>query len=161
VTRRREFIAGLGSAAAWPLLARAQQRGRMWRIGFLGATSASQIHAQVEGFRSGLRDLGYVEGANVLIEYRWADEKYERLPELAADLVRSNIDVIVTHGSPGSVAAKQATSRIPIVIAAIGDPVAVGLVTGVARPGGNITGQSFFSPELAAKRVELLRAVAD
>ena len=159
--RRRDFIKGIaGSAAtAWPLGARAQQAGKMPRIGFLGLASPSTFASRLEGFRSGLRDFGYVEGTNVIIEYRWAEGRYERLPELAADLVRSNVDLIVTHATPGSLAAKQATTTIPIVIALIGDAVAVGIVTNVARPGGNITGQSFFNAELRAKRVELLKEV--
>jgi putative ABC transport system substrate-binding protein len=157
--RRREFITLLGSAAAWPLAARAQQSGKVARIGFLGATSSESGWAKrrVEGFRSGLRDLGYLEGTNIVIEYRWADERYERLPELAAELVRSNVDVIVAHGTPGSLAAKRATATIPIVVANIGDPVAAGVVASLARPGGNITGLSFFSPQLGAKRIELLK----
>jgi putative ABC transport system substrate-binding protein len=156
--RRREFITLFGgAAAAWPRGARAQQPGKVARIGFLGSTSASGLASRVERFRLGLRDLGYMEGTSIIIEYRWADEKYEQLPELAAELVHSNVDVIVTHGTPGSLAAKQATTTIPIVIANIGDPVAAGVVASMARPGGNITGQSFFNPELSAKRIELLK----
>ena len=106
-----------------------------------------------------MRDFGYVEGTNITVEYRWAEGRYERLPELAAELVRSNVDMIVTHGTPGSLAAKRATTTIPIVMANIGDPVATGVVANIARPGGNITGQTFFNPELRAKRVELLKEV--
>jgi putative tryptophan/tyrosine transport system substrate-binding protein len=158
--RRRDFIRVItGTVVAWPFAARAQQRGKVARIGFLGATSLSGFRRQVEGFRLGLRDLGYIESANIVIEYRWAEGKYERLPELAADLVRSDVDVIVTHGAPGSLAAKRATATVPIVMAVTGDPVAMGLVASVARPGGNITGQSIFSPELGAKRIELLKEV--
>jgi putative ABC transport system substrate-binding protein len=158
--RRREFITLLGgAAAAWPLAARAQQSGKVARIGFLGAASANAAGYanRIAAFRSGLRDLGYVEGTNLVIEYRWAEEKYERLPELAADLIRANVDVVVTHGTPASVAAKRATATIPVVMAMIGDPIASGIVTSVARPGGNITGSSFFSPEISAKRIELLK----
>jgi putative ABC transport system substrate-binding protein len=156
--RRREFIFTLGgAAAAWPLAARAQQLGKVPRIGFLGAASASGYARQLEGFRLGLRDLGYVEGTNIVIEYRWAQGKYEHLRELAAELIRSNVDVIVTHGTPGALAAKQANAAIPIVLALVGDPVAAGIVASLARPGGNITGQSFFAPELAAKRIQLLK----
>ncbi|HSF07418.1 MAG TPA: ABC transporter substrate-binding protein [Methylomirabilota bacterium] len=108
-------------------------------------------------FRRGLRDLGYVEGENLVIEYRWAEGKYDRLPDLAAELVRLQVDVIVTHGTPGSRAAKQATATIPIVMAISGDAVATGLVTSIARPGGNLTGSTFFFPELIAKRLELLK----
>jgi putative ABC transport system substrate-binding protein len=157
--RRREFITLLGGAAAWPLAARAQQASKVPRIGFLGLASPSTYAARLEAFRLGLRDFGYVEGANITIEYRWAQGRYERLPELAAELVRSKVDLIVTHATPGSLAAKRATTTIPIVMALIGDPVAVGIVTSVARPGGNITGQSFFNPELRAKRIELLKEV--
>jgi putative ABC transport system substrate-binding protein len=155
--KRREFITVLGGAAAWPLAARAQQTGKLARIGFLGAAFESGFAKRVEGFRSGLRDLGYVEGTNAIIEYRWADEKYERLPELAAELVRSKVNVIVAHGTPGSLAAKRATATIPIVVANIGDAVAAGVVASLARPGGNITGLSFFAPQLGAKRIELLK----
>jgi ABC-type uncharacterized transport system substrate-binding protein len=154
---RREFVALLGGAAAWPVAARAQQPVKVPRIGFLGAASASSYASQLEGFRLGLHDLGYVEGTNLLIEYRWAQGEYERLRELMDELVRSNVDVIVTHGTPAALIAKQATATIPVVVALLGDPVASGIVASVARPGGNITGQSFFSPELAAKRIELLK----
>jgi ABC-type uncharacterized transport system substrate-binding protein len=157
--KRREFITLLGGAAAWPLVARAQQAGKVPRIGFLSMASPLTFVSRLEGLRQGLRDFGYVEGANINIEYRWAQGRYERLPELAAELVRSNVDLIVTHGTPGSLAAKRATATIPIVIASIGDPVAVGIVTNLARPGGNITGQTFFNPELRAKRIELLKEV--
>jgi putative tryptophan/tyrosine transport system substrate-binding protein len=158
VSTRREFILALGgAAAAWPLAARAQQPGKVPRIGFLGAASASSYASQLEGFRLGLRDLGYVEGTNLVVEYRWAQGKYERLRELMAELVGSNVDLIVTHGTPAALIAKQATATIPIVVALLGDPVASGIVPSLARPGGNITGQSFFSPELAAKRIELLK----
>jgi putative tryptophan/tyrosine transport system substrate-binding protein len=111
----------------------------------------------VEALSGGLRELGYVEGRNLSIEYRWADGKYERAPELAAELVRLNVEVLVTHGTPGTRAAKGATTTIPIVMASVGDAVLVGLVASLARPGGNITGTAFFNPELAAKRVELLK----
>jgi len=157
--RRRDFITLLGgTAAAWPLAARAQQPGKSV-IGFLGMASPSTFASRLEGFRLGLRDFGYVEGTNIKTEYRWAEGRYERLPELAAELVRSNVDLIVTHGTPGSLAAKRATTTIPIVMASIGDPVANSIVASVARPGGNITGQSFFNPELRAKRIELLKEV--
>jgi putative tryptophan/tyrosine transport system substrate-binding protein len=160
--KRREFITLLGGAAVWPVAARAQQQGKVARIGvarigLLGASSESGMATRVEGFRSGLRDLGYTEGFNVIIESRWADNKYERLPELVGELVRSKVDVIVTHGTPGSLAAKRTTASIPIVVANIGDPVAGGVVASLARPGGNFTGLSFFSPQLGAKRIELLK----
>jgi putative tryptophan/tyrosine transport system substrate-binding protein len=155
---RREFITLLGGTAiAWPLAARAQQPGKMPRIGFLGLTSPSTFASRLEAIRLGLRDFGYVEDVNIIIEYRWAEGRYERLPQLAAELVRSNVDLIVTHATPGSLAAKRATTTIPIVVALIGDPIAAGLVASLNRPGGNITGQSFFNAELRAKRVELLK----
>jgi putative ABC transport system substrate-binding protein len=158
--KRRTFISLLGGAAVGlPLAARAQQAGKVPRIGLLSMASPLTFVSRLEGLRQGLRDFGYVEGANITIEYRWAQGRYERLPELAAELVRSNVDLIVTHGTPGSLAAKRATVTIPIVIASIGDPVAVGIVTNLARPGGNITGQTFFNPELRAKRIELLKEV--
>jgi putative ABC transport system substrate-binding protein len=157
--RRREFIKGVaGSAVAWPLAARAQSPAKPV-IGFLGMASPTTFAARLEGFRLGLRDFGYVEGANITVLYRFAEGHYERLPELAADLVRSKVDLIVTHGTPGSLAAKRATTTIPIVITSVGDPVATGIVVSIARPGGNITGQTFFNPELRAKRIEVLKEV--
>ncbi len=152
--RRREFITLLGgTAATWPLAARTQQAGKVPRIGFLGLSSPSTFASRLEGFRLGLRDFGYVEGTNITIEYRWAEGRYERLPDLAAELVRSNVDLT------GSLAAKRATTTIPIVVALIGDPIASGIVASVARPGGNITGQSFFNAEVRAKRIEFLKEV--
>jgi putative ABC transport system substrate-binding protein len=130
------------------------------RIGFLIAESPAAYANQVAGFRLGLSELGYLEGTNTIIVYRAAEGHYERLPELATELVRSNVDVIVTHGTPGTLAAKHATTTIPIVAAVIGDPVASGAVASVGRPGGNITGSSVFSPEVSAKRIELLREVS-
>jgi putative ABC transport system substrate-binding protein len=156
--KRREFIKLLvGGTLAWPLAARAQQASRVARIGFLGAASAAGYASRVTAFRAGMRDLGYVEGTNIIIEYRWAEEDSQRLPELAAELVRSGVDVIVTHGTPGSLAAKRATPTIPIVMANVGDPVATGVVASLARPGGNVTGLSFFAPELGSKRIALLK----
>jgi putative ABC transport system substrate-binding protein len=139
-----------------PFAAEAQQAG-VPRIGFLGAASASGYAPQLKAFRQGLRDLGYVEGKNIAIEYRWAEGKYARLPELAAELAHRKVDVLVTHGLPGTQAAKGVTTTIPIVIAAVGDAVASGLVASLARPGGNVTGLSYFLPELTAKRLELLK----
>ena len=157
--QRREFIKVFaGPAAAWPLAARAQRPTKSV-IGFLRMASPSTFASRLEGFRLGLRDFGYVEGTNITVEYRFAEGHYERLPELAAELVRSNVDLIVTHGTPGSLAAKRATTTIPIVMASVGDPVATGIVASIARPGGNITGQTFFNPELRAKRIELLKEV--
>src|SRR5262245_15429130 len=156
--RRRDFISLLGGAAAvWPVAARAQAAKPV--IGFLGSAPPATFATRIEGFRQGLRDFGYVDGTNITIEYRFAEGRYERLSDLAAELVRSKVDLIVTHGTPASLAVKRATTTIPIVIASIGDPVATGIVASVARPGGNITGQSFFNPELRAKRIELLKEV--
>jgi putative ABC transport system substrate-binding protein len=157
--RRREFLFVFGGAAtAWPLAVHAQRPARdVYRIGFLGAISAASHVSELEALRQGLRELGYVEGENTVIEYRWAEGKYQRLPELAAELVRLKVDVIITHGTPGSVAAKQATATVPIIMAVSGDAVATGLVQSIARPGGNITGSTFYFPELNAKRLELIK----
>lgn len=155
--RRREFIRLIGGAAvAWPLSARAQPH-KVPRIGFLGAASETGFANQLRGFRQGLADLGYQEGRDIVIEFRWAEGRYERLPALFDELVRRNVDVIVTHGTPGILAAKQGTATIPIVMASSGDAEASGLVASLARPGGNVTGLTFFNPELAAKRFELLK----
>jgi putative tryptophan/tyrosine transport system substrate-binding protein len=158
--RRRDFITIFGSAAAWPLAARAQQAAKVARIGYLGLVSASWHAPRANAFRAGLRDLGYVEGKDIVIEFRWAEGQYDRLPALAAELVRLNVDVIVTHTVTGAIAAKQATSTIPIVITAASDLLAFGLVESLARPGGNLTGLSFFNAELTAKRLELLKELA-
>jgi putative ABC transport system substrate-binding protein len=157
--RRREFITALGGAAtAWPLAARAQPSGKVYRVGFLGVTSHdAEYRLRVDALRAGLRQLGYEEGKNIFIHYRWAEGSYDRLPVLAAELVQLNVNVIVTHSTPGARAAQQATSTIPIVAVAVGDPVAAGLVTNLARPGGNLTGLTFFFAELCAKRVELIK----
>jgi putative tryptophan/tyrosine transport system substrate-binding protein len=141
---------------ATPLVVKAQS-GKVYRIGFLSAGSPSTHGPRVEAFRAGLRDLGYVEGKNILIEYRWADGKSDRLPALAAELARLNVDVLITAGTPGIVAAKQATTTIPIVMAGSGDAVATGLVASLARPGGNVTGLTDAVPELMAKWLELLK----
>jgi putative tryptophan/tyrosine transport system substrate-binding protein len=155
--KRRGFIMLIGGAAAWPLAARAQQAVKVARIGFLGTTSPAHYGVRVEALRRGLRELGYIEGTNLVLEYRWAEGNYERLPALVAELIQSKVDLIVTHGTPAALAAKQATESIPIVVGIIGDPVASGVVGSVARPGGNITGSSFFSPEIDGKRIELLK----
>ena len=136
--------------------AQAQQPARIHRIGILLATHASSNPARVEAFRQRLRELGYVEGKNILIEYRYAEGKLERLPDLAAELVRLKVDVIVTAG-PGVSAAKKASTTIPIVFGAASDPVGTGLVSSLARPGGNITGLSLMTPDLDGKRLELLK----
>jgi ABC-type uncharacterized transport system substrate-binding protein len=140
-----------------PLAADTQQTAKVPRIGFLGLASASSFGKQVEALRAGLRDLGYLEGKNVVIHYRWAENKYERLSDLAGELVRLRVDILVTHGTPGALAAMRATTTIPIVVAGSADAVASGLVESLARPGGNITGSTFFIPELNAKRLEIFR----
>jgi putative tryptophan/tyrosine transport system substrate-binding protein len=155
--RRREFISLLSGAAAWPLAARAQQGAKVHRIGFLGSASARLYARYVDALRAGLRDLGYIEGQNYVIEFRWADGKYDLLPELAAELVRLKVDVLITHGTPGTFAAKRATTTTPIVMAVVGDALITGIVSNLARPGGNITGLTFFNPEISAKRLELLK----
>ena len=155
--RRREFVTLLGGAAvAWPIGAHAQET-KAYRIGFVGLTSAGSLPERPEAFRAGLRDLGYQEGRNIVIEYRWAEGRYELLPALFADLVRLNVDVIVSQGTPGALAAKQVTNTIPIVVAIIADPEGSGLVASLAGPGGNVTGVTYFTPELCAKRLELLK----
>jgi putative ABC transport system substrate-binding protein len=158
--KRREFITLLGGAAlAWPLAARAQQAAKVARIGFMGSTLASNWAGRVEAFRSGLRDLGYVEGENIAIEFRWAEENYDQLARLAAELIRLKVDVLVTYGTPGSLVAKRTTTTIPIVMVHSGDAVAAGIVASLARPGGNLTGMTYFLPELMAKRMEMLKDV--
>jgi putative tryptophan/tyrosine transport system substrate-binding protein len=153
--RRREFIAGLGSAAAWPVVARAQQRP-LPVVGYLDSRTATVARGQVEAFRQGLREAGFTEDRNVAIEFKWAEDRRERLPELAADLVRRQVAVIVAVSGPTATAAKAATSTIPIVFTIGADPVEAGLVSKLNRPGGNVTGVSFTASTLNAKRLELL-----
>jgi putative ABC transport system substrate-binding protein len=155
--QRRKFISLLGGAAAWPLGARAQQPVKLPTIGFLGTTTASAWQPWTAAFVQRLRELGWVEGGNVAIEYRWAEAHSERFPEIAAEFVRFKVDVIVTGGN-AAVAVKQATSVVPIVFV-LGDPVGTGLVASLARPGGNVTGLTNQQPDLAGKRLEILREV--
>ena len=145
--------------ASAPLAAGAQPAGKVPRIGILNPASPSTVSLFHDRLREGLRDLGYVDGQNIVIEYRWAEGKNDRLPDLAAELVRLKVDLIVADGTPGALAAKRATSTIPIVMTSAGDPIGSGLVASLARPGGNITGLSFFGPELDGKRLEVLKEV--
>jgi putative tryptophan/tyrosine transport system substrate-binding protein len=158
--KRRQFITLLGGAAAsWPLTARAQQAGKLPTIGFMGSTTSPVAAQWVASFVQRLRELGWLEGRDVAIEYRWAEGRDERAAEIAAEFVRRKVDVIVTSGTGMVLAAKQATSVIPIVFAAAGDPVGTGLVASLARPGGNVTGLSSQTAETAGKRLELLREI--
>jgi len=140
-------------------VAQAQQAAKIPRIGYLGGTSPSGSRPRIEAFRQGLRELGYVEGKNIVIEWRHHDGKYDRLPALAAELVRLKVDIIITVGPPAARAAKEATTTIPIVMMNVGDPVGSGFVASLARPGGNITGLSSLAPELSGKRLELLKEI--
>jgi putative ABC transport system substrate-binding protein len=158
MTSRRKFLLTLSAGVmAAPRASIAQSAGKMVRVGFLGATSATAYASRVDALRSGLRDFGYLEGKNLSIEFRWAEEEFGRLPGLAAELVGLNVDVIVTHSVAPVRAAKEASATIPIVIAAGADPLAEGLVASLARPGGNITGSTNFVTELAMKRLALLK----
>jgi putative ABC transport system substrate-binding protein len=152
---RREFILALGGAVAWPLAARAQQPTKSYRIGMLETISAALNAPHLDAFRKGLRELGYVEGKNYTIEYRSADGRAERFPELAAELVRLGVDLIVVRGTPGTIAAKNATGRIPAVMASVGDPLLI--VDSLAHPGGNVTGLSAFVNEMTSKRIGLMK----
>src|SRR5215831_7980898 len=156
--KRREFITLLGGAAAWAVAARAQQRERMPVLGFLGSASETDYATTTAALRRGLNEAGYVEKQNLLIDYRWADFQYERLPALAAELVKRPVNAIFATGSVVSaLAAKSATATIPIVFANGSDPVQYGLVASLNRPGGNVTGISFINSQLGPKRIQLLR----
>jgi putative ABC transport system substrate-binding protein len=158
--RRRDFLTLLGGAiAAEPWAATAQEARKLPRIGFLGNSTATLEANLVGPFREGLRDLGYVEGRNILIEYRWAEGNYERFPSLIAELIALKVDLIVTAGTPAALAVKKASASIPLVMVAVGDPVGSGLVASLGRPGGNATGLTSIAPELEGKRLELLKEV--
>jgi putative tryptophan/tyrosine transport system substrate-binding protein len=153
--RRSFLLASVAGALSGRLVAEAQQAGKVWRIGLVGLDSAEA--AGHTALRQALRALGYKEGKNLAIEYRGVEGRYDRLPEATAELLRLNIDVLVTNGTPGARAAKHATTTVPVVVAIIGDAVAGGIVPNLARPGGNITGTQFHFPELMAKRIQILR----
>jgi putative tryptophan/tyrosine transport system substrate-binding protein len=157
--KRREFITLIGGAAALPLAARAQQPAKLRTIGFAGLSTRSAESELVAAFAQRLHELGWIENRTVVIEYRWSEGRAERFVQIAAEFVRLNVDVIVASGTPQVLATKQATSVIPIVFARVGDPVASGLVASLARPGGNVTGLSSQSDDLAGKRLEVLREV--
>ena len=158
--KRREFITLLGGAAAvWPLAARTQPAARLPTIGLLGAITPAIEGHQIDALMQRLRELGWIGGRNVAVELRWAEGRNERFADIVAEFVRLTVDVILTRGTQAATAAQQATSTIPIVAAVVGDPVGSGLVASLARPGGNITGLSVISPDVGAKRVELLREV--
>ena len=150
--RRREFITALGGAAAWPLAAHARQPTKVHTIGFLDPNAAMLEGPRVKAFLQRLSELGWVEGRNIAIEYRYAEGQNERLADIASELVRQKVDIIVTSATPPSMAAKNATSSIPIVFAAVGEPIGAGLVASLARPGGNITGLSLQQSDTAAKK---------
>jgi putative tryptophan/tyrosine transport system substrate-binding protein len=156
-TRRRLFLALMAGALAAPLASFAQQPAKIARIGFLFAASSQGTESQLQAFREGLRELGYVEGKNLQLELRWGEGKLERLPALAAELVQLKVDIIVAVSSPSVIAARQATRTIPIVMPLSSDPVGDGLVASLAHPGGNITGLSLMAPELGEKRIQLLK----
>ena len=157
--KRRKFITLLGGAAGWPLVARAQQSAKVPRVGFMGNSTEALETNLVSPFRERLRELGYEDGRNIAVEYRWAEGKYERFPALVAELLAAKVDVIVTAGTPASLAVKKATTTVPVVMVAVGDPIETGLVPSLARPSGNLTGLSSIAPDLEGKRLELLREV--
>ena len=154
---RRAFLATISLSLLAPLAVEAQQAGRVYRIAFLGTSSPALESELTNAFRQGLRDLGYVEGQNLVIEYRWAEGHYERYAALVAEIARLKVDVIVTEGTPAALAAKEGAGAIPVVMAVIGDPIALGVVSSLAHPGGNVTGLSSMSLEVDGKRLELLK----
>jgi ABC-type uncharacterized transport system substrate-binding protein len=154
--RRREFLKLVGGAIAiWPLGVRAQQK--IPRVGFMGNSTAALEVNLVNSFRDGLRELGYEEGRNIIVDYLWAEGKYEQFPALVAEFIAAKVDVIVTAGTPAALAVKEKTTKVPLVMVAVGDPVGTGLVQNLARPGGNLTGLSSIAPDLEGKRLQLLR----
>jgi len=155
--KRREFITFVGVAAVLPLAASAQSK--IPRIGFMGNSTAALEANLVDAFREGLRELGYEEGRNIVIEYRWAGGEYQRFSTLVAELITAKVDLIVTAGTPAALAVKKATTTVPLVMVAVGDPVGTGLVPSLARPGGNLTGLSSIAPDLEGKRLQLLREI--
>ena len=157
--RRRDLLALVGAAAFAPFRAGAQGPNNPPRIGFLGNSTPTLEGSLVGAFRKGLGDLGYVEGRNISIEYRWAEGDYDRLPSLVRDLVKSKVEMIVTAGTPAALAVKEAGSSVPLVMIAVGDPVGTGLVSSLARPGGNVTGLTSMTPELEGKRLQLIKEV--
>jgi putative ABC transport system substrate-binding protein len=160
--RRREFISllGIASAAAWPVAARAQQAATsIPRVGWLVTGSPTEYRLSLAAFRDGLKALSYIEGQNITIEYRWAEGNIDRLPKLANELVEQKVDIILAGGALGAEAAKHATSRIPIIAAGVGDLAELGLVTSLARPGGNLTGFVAKLPEIAGKRLEIMKEI--
>jgi putative ABC transport system substrate-binding protein len=158
MNKRRELITALGaSALVAPLASFAQQQGKVWRVGVLDTTSMSMNAVNLTAFRKGLHELGYIEGENLIIEFRSADGRPERLAALAIELVRAKVDVIVPRGTPASQAAKNATGIIPIVVTGFGSPVESGLIKSLSHPGGNVTGLSSVTADLTAKRVEFIK----
>jgi putative ABC transport system substrate-binding protein len=155
--RRREFIKGIAGSAAWPLVAQAQQTGKLAKVGYLGPSSLALERVQVDAFKQRLHELGYVEGKDIAYVFRWAEGHDERFPALAVELAGLKPDVIVITGTPGTLAAKRATSTIPIIFASSANPISSGLVSTYSRPGGNVTGFTILGPELEGKRVQLLK----
>jgi putative ABC transport system substrate-binding protein len=159
INRRAFLVTMVAAVVVAPLVAEAQHGRKLYRIGFLGNSTAALESNLVAPWREGLRELGYVEGRDVVVEYRWAEGHYERFPALIEELLALKVDVIVTAGTPAALAVKRATATVPLVMVAVGDPVSTGLVTSLARPGGNVTGLVSIAPDLEGKRLELLREI--